>query len=77
MKTHKTHTEIVQAFSLPEDSKEQKILLEKMRNKGNFKHNIAVLQDGTGSLKVKRKPKAKALAGKFIHCMYCQGMYIH
>lgn len=75
LKTQKTHTEIVQAFSLPEDSKERKIL-EKMRNKGNFKHNIAVLQDGTGSLKVKRKPKAKALAGKFIHCMYCQGMYI-
>ncbi|XDV36910.1 hypothetical protein PO909_006624 [Leuciscus waleckii] len=76
LKTHKTHTEIVQAFSLPEDSKERKILLEKMRNMGNFKHNIAVLQDGKGSLKVKRKPKAKALAGKFIHCMYCQGMYI-
>lgn len=76
LKTHKTHAEIVQAFSLPEDSKERKILLEKMRNKGNFKHNISVLQDGTGSLKVKRKPKAKALAGKFIHCMYCQGMYI-
>jgi len=76
LKTHKTHTEIVQAFSLPEDSKERKILFEKMRNKGNFKHNIAVLQDGTESLKVKRKPKAEALAGKFIHCMYCQGMYI-
>lgn len=47
-----------------------------MRNKGNFKNNTAVLQDGTESLKVKRKPKAKSLAGKFIHCMYCQGMYI-
>ncbi|XP_062421876.1 uncharacterized protein LOC119228025 isoform X2 [Pungitius pungitius] len=76
LKTHKTDAEIVKAFSLPEHSKERKILVEKMRNKGNFRHNTAVLKDGTGPLKVKRKPKAKALAGKFIHCMYCQGMYI-
>lgn len=55
---------------------EHKILLEEIRNKGNFRHNTAVLQGGTGPLKVKRKPKAKAVAGKFIHCMYCQGMYI-
>ncbi|XP_044063230.1 uncharacterized protein LOC122881284 [Siniperca chuatsi] len=76
LKTHKTHAEIVHAFSLPEHSKERKILLEKMRNKGNFKHNTTVLQGGTGPLKAKRKPKGKALAGKFIHCMHCQGMYI-
>ncbi|KAA8579044.1 hypothetical protein FQN60_010568 [Etheostoma spectabile] len=76
LKTHKTHAEIVHAFSLPEDSKERKVLFEKLRNKGNFKHNTAVLQGGTGSLKVKRKPKGQTLAGHFIHCMYCQGMYI-
>ncbi|XP_032438018.1 uncharacterized protein LOC116732140 [Xiphophorus hellerii] len=74
LKTHKTHAEIAYAFSLPEDSKERNVLLEKMRNKGNFKHNCEVLQSGKGSLKVKRKPKAKT--GTFIHCMYCQGMYI-
>ncbi len=76
LKTHKTHAEIVHVFSLPEHSKERKILLEKMRNKGNFRHNTTVLQGGTGPLKVKRKPKAEARAGKFIHCMHCQGMYI-
>lgn len=38
--------------------------------------DAAVLQDESGPLKVKRTLKAKALAGKFIHCMYCQGMYI-
>lgn len=25
---------------------------------------------------MKRQPKANTMAGKFIHCMYCQGMYI-
>ncbi|XP_053301945.1 uncharacterized protein LOC128460698 isoform X3 [Pleuronectes platessa] len=76
LKTHKTHAEIVHAFSLPEHSKERKKLIEKMRNKGNFRHNATVLQEGTGQLKVKKKTKAKVVAGNFIHCMYCQGMYI-
>ncbi|XP_033970389.1 uncharacterized protein LOC117469991 isoform X2 [Trematomus bernacchii] len=75
-RTHKTHAEIIHAFSLPKHSKERKILIEKMRNKGNFKHNTDVLKSGTGTLKVKRKPKAEAPAGKFIHCMYCKGLYI-
>ncbi|MEQ2259538.1 hypothetical protein XENORESO_013403, partial [Xenotaenia resolanae] len=76
LKTHKTDAEIAYAFSLPEDSKDRKVILEKMRNKGNFKHNSEVLQSGKGSLKVKRKPKAEPKTGMFIHCMYCQGMYI-
>ncbi|KAF0029360.1 hypothetical protein F2P81_018465 [Scophthalmus maximus] len=76
LRTHKTHAEVVRAFSLPEDSKERKTILEKMRNKGNFQHNTEVLQGGTGPVKVKRKPKAKSQPGKFIHCMHCQGMYI-
>lgn len=42
LKTHTTHAELVHVFSLPEKSKERKILLEKFRNKGNFKHNTAV-----------------------------------
>ncbi|KAI4793452.1 hypothetical protein KUCAC02_032708 [Chaenocephalus aceratus] len=76
LRTHTTHAEIIHAFSLPEHSKERKILIEKMRNKGNFKNNTEVLKSGTGKLKVKRKPKAEAPAGKFIHCMHCKGLYI-
>ncbi|XP_026161428.1 uncharacterized protein LOC113129581 [Mastacembelus armatus] len=57
LKTHKTDTKIQYIFSLPKKSKERKSLLEKLRNEGNFKHNSTVLQDGTGSLKVKRKTK--------------------
>ncbi|XP_029949996.1 uncharacterized protein LOC115390320 isoform X2 [Salarias fasciatus] len=76
LKTHTTHAEIAYAFSLPENSKERKMLFEKMRNKGNFQHNSAVLQDGTGPLKVKRRPKVPEMTGKFIHCMYCKGLFV-
>lgn len=37
LKTLKTYAEIVHAFSLSEQSKECKILLEKMRNMGNYR----------------------------------------
>ncbi|MED6246377.1 hypothetical protein ATANTOWER_017030 [Ataeniobius toweri] len=40
LKTHNTHAKIAYAFSLPEDSKDRKVILEKMRNKGNFKHTV-------------------------------------
>ncbi|XP_056448662.1 uncharacterized protein LOC130384480 isoform X1 [Gadus chalcogrammus] len=76
LKLHRKHAELVLLFSLPEKSKERKILLEKIRNKGNFKHNTTVLQAGEGPLKVKRQPKANIMAEKFIHCVYCRGMYI-
>lgn len=76
LRTHKTHTEIEHIFSLPKKSKERKTLLEKLRNRGNFKHNNAVLQSGRGSLKIKRKTKSDRPAETFIHCMYCKGLYV-
>lgn len=76
LKTHKTHAEIVKVLSLPEDSMERKTLMEKLRNKGNFQHNMAVLHSGKGSIKVKRKPKTQPVPGKFLHCMHCQGMFL-
>ncbi|KAK2832654.1 hypothetical protein Q5P01_016543 [Channa striata] len=68
--THKTHIEIHHILSLSKKSKERRRLLEKLRNQGNFKHDNAVLQTGTGLLKVKRKTKTYAPAGKCIHCIF-------
>ncbi|XP_055019964.1 uncharacterized protein LOC129411849 isoform X2 [Boleophthalmus pectinirostris] len=76
LRTHTTHDEVLHVFSLPDHSKERKRLLERMRNKGNFRHYTAVLQGASGPVKVKRKPKTKEISGKFIHCMHCQGMFI-
>lgn len=73
LKTHMSHPEVSYAFYLPEHSTERKVLFEKMRNKGNFIHNSAILQGEMGQLKVKRKPKAAAVTGKFVHCM---GLYV-
>ncbi len=41
LKTHKDEGEVAQALSLPVHSKERKAMLQKLRNKGNFQHNVS------------------------------------
>lgn len=76
LKTHTGELEVVQAFSFPVHSKERKEMLQKLRNKGNFQHNIDVLQCGEGDLKIKRAPKRKCDAKNFVHCIHCKGMFV-
>lgn len=52
---HKDEAEIAQVLSLPKHSKEHKIQLEKLRNKGNYQHNSEVFRSGVEHLKVKRR----------------------
>lgn len=48
------------AFSFPEGSKERKVLLEQLRNKGDFKHNAKVLEKGPGELVIWKQPSGEA-----------------
>ncbi|XP_040909011.1 uncharacterized protein LOC121191726 isoform X2 [Toxotes jaculatrix] len=73
--THKNEeAEIAEVFALPLNSKERKKLLEKLRNRGNYKHNQEVLKTRCGELKVKRK-SGSTTAKTFTLCIYCKGMY--
>ncbi|KAG8004892.1 Zinc finger MYM-type protein 4 [Nibea albiflora] len=75
--THrKKEPDIAEAFVLPPGSKERFALLEKLRNKGNLKHNEEVIKTNRGELKVKRK-KSNQFTGiqTFAQCLYCKGMY--
>ncbi|XP_077409523.1 uncharacterized protein LOC144039745 [Vanacampus margaritifer] len=77
LKTHeKTYADVAQVLALPKGSKERKKMLDKLRNKGNFEHNKDVMQSGTGLLKIKRKPKNKYDPKEYVHCIYCQGMFL-
>ncbi|KAJ8379773.1 hypothetical protein SKAU_G00005510 [Synaphobranchus kaupii] len=70
----KMNAEIAQVLSLKPASNKRKQLLEQLRNRGNFIHNNKVLAAGTGSLKVKRRPKeGKSLT--YQCCLYCKGQY--
>lgn len=71
MKKNETPAEIVDAFSLPEKFK-------KLGTREILAINTTVLQGGSGPLKVKRKPKAKALTGKiFTVCTVCETTVIY
>ncbi|KAM9707776.1 uncharacterized protein ACNS7B_000282 isoform 5-T5 [Menidia menidia] len=72
----KTNAEVAQAFAQPKASKQRKKMLEQLRNKGNCTHNSEVFKNGTGLLKIKRKPKLKYNVKQYVHCMFCQGLYL-
>lgn len=77
LKVHeKTNVDVAQALALPKHSKERKKLLDNFRNKGNQEHNIDVFTCGSGSLKIRRKPKKKYNPNNYVHCMYCRAMFL-
>ncbi|XP_028275106.1 serine/threonine-protein kinase PAK 1 isoform X25 [Parambassis ranga] len=77
LKTHeKTSVEVAQLLALPHDSSERKKMLIKLRNKGNYEHNAEVITSGTGLLKLRRQPKKMYNPKDYVHCMYCQALYL-
>ncbi|XP_047460236.1 uncharacterized protein LOC125019481 [Mugil cephalus] len=64
--------DIAQVLKLRRNSKERKILLEKLRNRGNYKHNQEVLRTRSGELKVRRTSE---MIKTFATCIYCKAMY--
>ncbi|XP_067340724.1 uncharacterized protein [Channa argus] len=74
--THrKQEAEIAEVFALPRCSNERKIRLQKLRNRGNDKHNQEVLKTGRGELKVRKRKNLPTLSRSCAPCIYCKGMY--
>ncbi|XP_072227139.1 uncharacterized protein [Leuresthes tenuis] len=70
--------DIAEAFSLPKSSAQRKMVLDKLRNKGNYQHNQEVLKSNSGELKVRRRPTTgDKKAERYVHCLYCKAMYKH
>ncbi|XP_019898942.2 uncharacterized protein LOC105020687 isoform X2 [Esox lucius] len=77
LKRHeKENAEIAYVLSLDIASRQRKVLLEKLRNRGNFQHNTNVIKMGVGCLKVKRKAKPNSAAKRYEPCLYCKGMFV-
>uniref|UniRef100_A0A3P8TAJ8 SET domain-containing protein n=1 Tax=Amphiprion percula TaxID=161767 RepID=A0A3P8TAJ8_AMPPE len=67
--------EIAAALALRKNSIERRRQLDRLRNRGNYRHNQEVLRSNTGVLKLKRRPKDDVInASKFVHCLFCKGM---
>ncbi|XP_039675539.1 uncharacterized protein LOC120570916 isoform X4 [Perca fluviatilis] len=68
--------DIAEVLRLRKNSKERKALLDKLRDRGNTKHNEEVLKTRCGQLKVKRKSSMLTTAKTLATCVYCNSMYI-
>ncbi|XP_049446917.1 uncharacterized protein LOC125897555 [Epinephelus fuscoguttatus] len=74
-RAHHDKPEVAQALSFPKGSKERRLHLEHLRNRGNFAHNVDVLNVGVGSLVPRKQPKQNSEAQDYLHCIYCQGFF--
>nr|XP_043869657.1 uncharacterized protein LOC122759139 isoform X1 [Solea senegalensis]XP_043891037.1 uncharacterized protein LOC122775268 isoform X2 [Solea senegalensis] len=72
---HSEETDVAHAFSFPARSKQRRILLESLRNKGNWQHNVKVLQDGQGEIVTWKQPHKGASPKDFLPCQNCFAMF--
>ncbi|XP_034538605.1 uncharacterized protein LOC117812108 isoform X3 [Notolabrus celidotus] len=75
LRMHNDKIEVAKAFSLPKNSKERRLHLDFIRNKGNFEHNTEVLESQKGKLIPFKQPKKKTEGQEFLHCVYCYGLF--
>ena len=73
---HNKELEVAKALSFPKGSKQRRVHLECLRNKGNFAHNAEVLKTGTGKLVARKQPREESQAKDYMHCLYCQGLFM-
>lgn len=73
---HGDQAEVAVAFQHPKHSKERLKIWTRLKNKGNFAHNKDVLKTGKGFLAAVKRPKIPVQDYEFVHCLYCQGLYI-
>ncbi|XP_067357520.1 uncharacterized protein [Channa argus] len=75
MRKHKNMIDVAKAFSLPKNSKERRLQLDYIRNKGNFEHNTEVLESHKGKLIPWKQPKKRKEGQEYTHCVYCYGLF--
>ena len=62
-RAHQNKQEVAQALSFPKGSKQRRMHLKHLRNRGNFAHNVA----GAGDLVPRKLPKQDSNAQNFLH----------
>ena len=76
MSFHKSELEVQLTESKPKRSKERAFLKEKLRLKGNYKHNCNVIRQGSGKIIPVRSPSSPVAAEEFIPCQFCLGFFL-
>ncbi|XP_061525263.1 uncharacterized protein LOC133397876 [Phycodurus eques] len=61
---------------LPTGSKERHLLLEQLRCRGNYQHNIEVIRQGSGEIVPWRRPSQEVDARNYLPCPGCLGFFL-
>ena len=62
-------------YAMASKGKERKHELKKLRLKGNFQYNVAVIASGKGQLIVARRGKTEKPSSSYLPCRFCLGFY--
>ncbi|XP_065151644.2 uncharacterized protein [Paramisgurnus dabryanus] len=68
---HKDKPEVARAVAFPKGSKERRLQLILLRNKGNRCHNTEVIKEGKGMVIPRQQSKAPVRASDYLHCVNC------
>lgn len=73
---HSNETDVAYALSFPKRSKRRCMLLDQLRKKGNYLHNIEVIQNGNGDIVMQKRTKRKRSAMDYLPCQYCLAFFL-
>lgn len=74
--SHSTETEVIECYSAPTNSLQRTRLLQRLKNKGNYIHNLKVLENQLGDLIVILNPSMVCQPTDYLPCRYCYGVYL-
>lgn len=72
---HINEIDVTKILSFPKKSKSRLVLIEKLRNQGNFQHNTEILKIGKGNIIPKKRPKKSELIDDYLPCDKCGGFF--
>lgn len=70
---HAKEIEVAQALAEPKGSPARRVLLDHLRNKGNYHHNIDVLRKRNGEIVTVRQPTKQTSWKDYLPCQHCHG----
>lgn len=76
LRKHADQQEVAAASTLPTGSKERHLLLEHLRCRGNYMHNIEVIRQGFGEIIPWRQPSEEVDARNYLPCPLCLGFFL-
>ena len=76
LKTHKTETEVQKVLGMPLKSNERATELTRLRNAGNYKHNVSVLKENRGEFVVVSSQSYESEPTDYLPCDDCLGFFL-